>query len=216
MSSEREARKKILQMVADGKISAEEAATLMRTLDESVEEEIEIIEASSGFRRSPERVEGSEKPDAPEFEEVRRRASKFSKGFLGMGILVTVLSAWAMFAIQQNSGLNFWFFCFTMPFILGIIVMALGGGSRSSRWLYLNVDRSKAEDGPKRISLALPLPLGLVGWFIKNFGSRIDRFKKTNIDEVINAINMAKTITEPLIINVDDDDDGERVQLFIG
>ncbi|MBC7876064.1 MAG: hypothetical protein H7Y59_02745 [Anaerolineales bacterium] len=206
MSSEE--RKKILQMVADGKISAEEAATLMRTLDESAEEEIEIIEADSGF--------SSEKPDAPEFEEVRRRASKFSKGFLGMGILVTVLSAWVMFAIQQNSGLNFWFFCFTMPFIVGIIFIALGGGSRSSRWLYLNVDRSKAEDGPKRISLALPLPLGLVGWFIKNFGSRIDRFKKTNIDEVINAINMAKTITEPLIINVDDDDDGERAQLFIG
>ena len=32
MSSEE--RRKILQMVADGKISAEEAATLMRTLDE--------------------------------------------------------------------------------------------------------------------------------------------------------------------------------------
>ena len=65
MSSEE--RRKILQMVADGKISAEEAATLMRTLDEdSVEEQIEVIQPESGF--------GSEKTDAPEFEEVRRRA----------------------------------------------------------------------------------------------------------------------------------------------
>ncbi len=43
-----EERKKILQMVADGKISAEEAATLMRALDEPAEEEIEVIEAAPG------------------------------------------------------------------------------------------------------------------------------------------------------------------------
>ena len=65
-----EERKKILQMVADGKISAEEAATLMRTLDESAEEEIQVFEAESSS--------WSERPDAPEFEEVRRRASRFS------------------------------------------------------------------------------------------------------------------------------------------
>ncbi len=204
-----EERKKILQMVADGKISAEEAATLMRTLDESAEEEIQVFEAESSS--------WSERPEAPEFEEVRRRASRFSKGFLGMGILFTVLSAWVMFSIQQNSGLNFWFFCFTMPFILGIMFIALGAGSQTLRWLYVNVDRSQAEDWPKRISIAFPLPLGFASWFIKTFGKHIDGFKKTNIDEVINAIALAKTIKEPLIINVDESDKGgERVQVFIG
>ena len=207
MSSEE--RRKILQMVADGKISAEEAATLMRALDESAEEEIQVFETEPGS--------WSERPEAPEFEEVRRRASRFSKGFLWMGILFTVLSAWVMFAIQQNSGLNFWFFCFAMPLILGIMLTALGAGSRTSRWLYVNVDRSQAEDWPQRISIAFPLPLGLTSWFIKNFGSHIEGFKKTNIDEVIHAIALAKTINEPLIINVDESDKGgERVQVFIG
>ena len=71
MSSEE--RRKILQMVADGKISAEEAATLMRALDEDpAEEQIEVIQPESGF--------GSEKTDAPEFEEVRRRAFRFGSG----------------------------------------------------------------------------------------------------------------------------------------
>ncbi len=208
MSSEE--RRKILQMVADGKISAEEAATLMRTLDDdSAEEEIQIIEAESGS--------WSERPEAPEFDEVRRRASRFSRGFLGMGVLFTVLSAWIMFSIQQNAGLNFWFFCFAMPLMLGIVFITLGAGSQTSRWLYVNVDRSQAEDWPKRISIAFPLPLGLASWFVKNFGRHIDGFKKTNIDEVINAINMAKTIKEPLIINVDESHTGgERVQVFIG
>ena len=207
MSSEE--RKKILQMVADGKISAEEAATLMNALEDSAGEQIEVIGTESGFVY--------ERSDAPEFEEVRRRASRFSKGFLGMGILFTVLSAWAMFAIQQNAGLNFWFYCLGMPLFLGILFTVLGAGSRTSRWLYVNVDRSQAEDWPRNITIAFPLPLGLASWFIRNFGRHIDGFKKTNMDEIINAIALAKTIKEPLILNVDENDKGsERVQVFIG
>jgi hypothetical protein len=36
------------------------------------------------------------------------------------------------------------------------------------------------------------------------------------VDEIIQAIAMAKNITEPLIVHVDDDNDGEKVQVFIG
>ena len=206
MSSEE--RKKILQMVADGKISAEEAATLMRTLDESAGEEIEVIGTESGF--------GFERSDAPEFEEVRKRAMRFAMIPLWVGIVFTVLSAWWMFSIQQNAGLNFWFFCMSMPFVLGVFLIAMGAGSRSARWLYVNVDRSRQNDWPRNITIALPLPLGLVSWFLKNFGSHIEGLKRTTIDEVVMAISTTKSMTEPLIINVDDTDDGERVQVFIG
>ena len=134
---------------------------------------------------------------------------------LWVGVILTVLSAWWMFSIQQNMGLNFWFFCMSMPLLLGILLIALGAGSGSARWLYVNVDRSQRADWPKNITIALPLPLGLVGWFLKNFGSHIEGLKRTTVDEVIMAISAAKTVTEPLIIHVDDDG-GERVQVFIG
>ena len=206
MSSEE--RKKILQMVADGKINAQEAATLMRALDDSVEEQIQVIEAGPSF--------GSEKTDAPEFDQVRRRANRFSSAFLSIGIIFTVLSAWAMFGIQKNNGLSFWFFCMTMPLFLGILLTMLGAGSRTSRWMYVNVDRSHQTEFPRNITIAFPLPLGLVAWFLKNFGGRFSGLKKTNVDEIIQAIAMAKNISEPLIVNVDDGDDGEKVQVFIG
>ena len=206
MSSEE--RKKILQMVADGKINAEEAATLMRALDDSAEEQIQVIEAGPSF--------GSEKTDAPEFDQVRRRANRFSSAFLSIGVIFTVLSAWAMFGIQKNNGLNFWFFCMTMPLFLGILLTMLGAGSRTSRWLYVNVDRSHQTEFPRNITIAFPLPLGLVAWFLKNFGGSISGLKKTNVDEIIQAIALAKNISEPLIVNVDDGDDGEKVQVFIG
>ncbi len=207
MSSEE--RKKILQMVAEGKISADEATTLMRALDESAEEEVQVFEPVSGM--------GGERSDAPEFDQVRRRANRFSGAFLWIGVIFTVLSAWAMLGIQQNAGINFWFYCMGMPLFLGILLTVMGAGSKTSRWLYVNVDRtrSKDTDGPRNITVALPLPLGLASWFLKNFGSRIEKLKNTNVDEIIQAIAMAKNITEPLIVHVDDDD-GERVQVFIG
>jgi hypothetical protein len=204
-----EERRKILQMVADGKISAEEAATLMRSLEESTEEDIQVIETGSGTSG------GEANVHAPEFDKVRQRARFFALIPLWGGVFLTVLSAWWMYSIQQNAGLNFWFFCMSMPFLLGILLIMLGAGGRSTRWLYVNVDRSHQSEWPKNITIALPLPLGLVGWFLKNFGSHIEGLKRTTIDEVLMALSMAKSVTEPLIIHANDDG-GERVQVFIG
>jgi len=206
MSSEE--RRKILQMVADGKINAEEAATLMRAMDDSAEGEVEVIQAEAGS--------GFGKSGAPEFEEVRKRARRLAAIPLWLGVIFTVFSAWGLFAIQQNGGYNFWFFCLLMPFLFGILLMVLGAGSGTSRWLYVNVDRSNHNDWPRNITLAFPLPLGLVGWFLQTFGSRIEGLKQTNVDEVVRAIALTKNIKEPLIVNVDDSEDGERVQVYIG
>ncbi len=214
-----EERKQILQMVADGKISAEEAAKLMRALDEPVEEEVEVIQQEShSWNESSATDSGwGEKPNAPEFDQVRKRARRFAMIPLWAGVIFTVLIAWWMFSIQQNSGLNFWFFCLSMPLMLGILLIVVGAGSQISRWIYVNVDRSHQNEWPRNITIALPLPLGLVSWFLKNFGKRIEGLKNTSVDEILMAISMTKNITEPLIVNVDESDEGgERVQVFIG
>lgn len=214
-----EERKQILQMVADGKISAEEAAQLMRALDES-QEDAQIIPHDPSFRAesSEDDPAWKEKPDAPEFEAVKKRALRFAQIPLWLGVLLTTLAAWGMFAAQQSAGLNFWFFCLTFPLALGILLIALGARGKSSRWIYVDVDRSNQTDGgPRHITLALPLPLGLVAWFLRNFGSHIEGLKETSIDEMVAAISMAKEIDDPLIVNVDESHEGgERVQVFIG
>jgi hypothetical protein len=101
MSSEE--RQKILQMVEEGKISAEEAASLMRALDgDSAEEQIEAYDVGSGSG-----FEGSG-VSAPEFENVKSRARRFAMVPLWIGVSIAVLSAWGIFSIQQNVGINFW------------------------------------------------------------------------------------------------------------
>ena len=104
MSSEE--RKKILQMVEEGKISAGDAASLMRALDadaDPAEAEMEVIqtEASPGF----------EEARLLSLKRSRSRARRFAMIPLWIGVFVTVLSAWGIYSIQQSAGMNFWFFC---------------------------------------------------------------------------------------------------------
>ena len=116
MSSEE--RKKILQMVEEGKISAAQAASLMRALDaDSAEAPIEVIEmeAASGYERS----------EAPEFEEIKTRARRFAIVALWIGVFIAVLSAWGIYSVQQSAGVNFWFFCLLVPLLLGVLLITL-------------------------------------------------------------------------------------------
>ena len=209
MSSEE--RKKILQMVQDGKISAEQAASLMRALDtdaDSTEAEVEVVEAGSDS--------GYERTDAPEFEEVKSRARRFAMIPLWIGVFIAVLSAWGIYSIQQSAGLNFWFFCLMVPLLLGVLLIVLGAGGPSSKWLYVNVDRRNARDWPQNITLGFPLPLGLTAWFLRNFGHNIRGMEKTNVDEIIQILDATGKSGAPLIITANDNGDGEHVQVYIG
>ena len=210
MSSED--RKKILQMVEEGKISAEEAAKLMRTLeDDSPEAEVEVFqsEPSSGFDGSA--------PSAPEFEQVKARARQFAMIPLWIGVAIAVLSGWGIYSVQQSAGMNFWFYCLIVPLLLGVLLIALGAGGQSSKWLYVNVDRRKAQDWPRNITLGFPLPLGLTSWFLRNFGHNIQGMKNTNVDDIIQVLDATGKSGEPLIVNVHNDEgDGEHVQVYIG
>jgi len=213
MSSEE--RRKILQMVQDGTISAEQAATLMRALDEDAPPaEVELLETGAGS--------GGESSEAPEFEAVKSRARRFAMIPLWIGVLIAVFSAWGIYSVQQNAGMNFWFFCLLVPLFLGILLITLGAAGQGTKWLYLNVDRRHAHDGPRNITLGFPLPLGLTVWILRTFGHNIRGMKHTseavpwtNVDEIIRILDATGTSGAPLIINANDED-GEHVQVYIG
>lgn len=211
MSSEE--RKKILQMVEDGKVSAGDAAKLMMALDadaDPTEAEMEVIQ--------PDTSQGFEKSEAPEFEEIKSRARRFSLIPLWIGIFITVLSAWIIYGIQQNGGADFWFYCMVLPLLAGVFLITLGAGGRSARWVYLDVDRpyAKRGDGPRHITFGLPLPLGIIDWFLRTFGNYFQGLNKRRMDGMIELMNATRDSNEPFILNIDDSDDGEHVRIFIG
>jgi hypothetical protein len=207
MSSEE--RRKILQMVEEGKISAEQAATLMRALDaDSTRAKIEVLESGTGS--------GGERPDAPEFEQVKARARRFAMLPLWIGVFLAVLSAWGIYSVQQSAGVNFWSFCLMIPLLFGVLLITLGASGQSSRWLYVNVDRRNAQEWPRNITLGFPLPFGLTAWILRTFGHNIRVMKNTNVDEIMQILDATGKSGAPLIINANDNEDGEHVQVYIG
>lgn len=205
MSSEEQRR--ILKMVEDGKISADEAMTLIRALEQNADEaEVEVFEAAPSSGPSV---------DAPEFEDVKRRARKFAMIPLWIGVGITVLFAGLMFSAIQNQGFGFWFYCLSFPFLFGVLLMALSAGGRYARWMFVDV-RQKPGETPSRITFGFPVPLGFVAWVLRNFGHRIKGLDTPDAAREMAAM-LDKTISSdtPLIVNVDDDD-GEKVRLYIG
>ena len=211
MSSEE--RKKILQMVEEGKITAEEAASLMRAMEadqDQPEAEPEIIQ--------PVITAGPAESDtsAPEFEEVKARARRWAMIPLWTGIVITVFSAWGIYEILNDFGTSYWWMCLLFPLFIGILLIAIGAGGPGTRWLYVNVDRRYAQEWPRTITFGFPLPLGLASWFLRNFGNNIHGLGNTSVDDIIQILDATGKSGEPFIVNVNDDDEGEHVQVYIG
>lgn len=232
-----EERHLILQMIESGKISAEDG---LRLLDALGEEEPQTPEEgagepyqepallenlaglsdgdSSAYSAHPqaEAAEASESthtspPRLPEMDKWRR----FWMVPMWIGVGVVVLAGWWMFSAQQNSGYGFWFYCSWVPFMLGLALMVLAWQSRSARWLHIRVHQ-KSGEWPQKIAISFPLPTRLTGWFLRNFGSKIHGLEHTSVDELLVALENTTSSDNPLYISVDEGEDGEKVQVFIG
>lgn len=211
-----EERKQILQMVEAGKITAGQALALIKELEPDREAEADEPGRATLLEAGLETGSRGPQPGMPDLDRTAAQARGLWQIPLWTGMALTVLAAIGIYSSLQSAGYNFWFYCLWLPFLLGVLLMALASWSRTARWLFVNVDRSRSPDGPRRIFVGFPLPLNLAGWFLRTFGRYIHGLGDTNVDEVVQAISMVNSIDEPLIVNVDDSDDGERVQVFIG
>ena len=94
-------------------------------------------------------------------------------------------------------------------------MIALFASSRTSRWLYVNVEQAEGE-WPRNVTLGFPIPLRLASWFLRNFGNNIEGLRQANVDEIVEILSKGISAKEPLIVNVDEAEHGDRVQVYIG
>ncbi|MBN1955212.1 MAG: hypothetical protein JW900_09210 [Anaerolineae bacterium] len=122
----------------------------------------------------------------------------------GGALLVAAVYAWDL-----ASG---WLVCGWPLFAVGVLVMVLGWWMRRARWLSLRVRQT---DGPN-IILALPLPLGLVGWAVRILRPFVPQLQQDGLDEMILALQEELHDGHPLIVEVDEGEGGEQVQVYLG
>lgn len=220
-------REIVLKMIEEGKITPEEGLKLMNALHAPAEEEQPAAPAKAEAATGPGPEAGEAKPESekshfesdPRIARVKSTARRYWQIPLWIGIVILLASALGMYAILSGPGMNFWFFCLMAPLLLGVLVMAIAAGSRRARWIFVDVQQ-KPGDKPQRIFLGFPLPLKFTAWFLRTFKNKIPDLKREigdkPIEEIIEVMDQSFTSDEPLVVNVDEGEDGEKVQVYIG
>lgn len=216
-------RNQVLKMIQDGKISPEEGLRLLQALEQSPAEDLSpaekkppITEATAPEKPEAEpRAEKSDFAVDPRIARIKSTVHRLWQIPLWIGIGITVLSATGMYFIMRGPGMNFWFFFMILPLLLGVAIIAAAVGTHKARWIFVDVHEKHGEH-PQRIFLGFPLPLKFAAWFLRTFGHRIPDLRNTNVDEVIQIVETGLGKDEPLIVNVDEGEEGDKVRVYIG
>ncbi len=132
-----------------------------------------------------------------------------------MGVAITVFGGLFMYLAMRSSGIGLWFVCASTPFILGLLVIVLAWGSRNVPWLHLRVQQPPGEK-PERIAFSMPLPIRPAAWFLRTFDRWIPSLKEQSLDELILAVGDKTGPDNPLYVVVDEEETGEKVEIYIG
>jgi hypothetical protein len=96
--------------------------------------------------------------------------------------------------------------------VVGLLGLMLGIWLPNATWLSVRV----REGGSRRISLALPLPLGPIAWIMRFVRPFVPQLDDIAVDEVILALQEEVRQGHPLVVNVDEGSSGDRVHVYIG
>ncbi len=224
MSNELE-RLQILEMIEKGVITAEEGVRLLNSLQGEVEGETPE-QATPAPEPTAGEVITAEVVEEPSRSETKATSIPFELDAgikrwrrwwwlpLTIGLIIVVGSGLGMFFAYQASGLGFWFACLWFPLLLGVIIISLAAASRTTRWLHVRIHQEPGE-WPQTIAISLPLPIRFLAWILRVFGRYIPNMEKTNLDEVILALNKTSP-DQPLYVKVDEGTSGEKVEVYIG
>jgi len=104
-----------------------------------------------------------------------------------------------------------WALCGWPIFATGVLVVATAWWLRTARWIHVRVR------GKENVTISIPLPLRLTAWAFKIAKPFVPQFKDTGIDEVITSLGdtLGKG-GQPIYVDVNDEEEGEHVQVYIG
>ncbi len=206
--TDREKRLDILAKVAKGELSLEESAEMLRVLEEG-ETSPRISVQKNGKSTEIQPVVTREELDK----------NKWKNWWLIPFVIFTVLTVLAGFLVYNtykavHLGVGFWFaLLFLLLMLAGMIISLL---SSNAPWIHIRI-RKKGEGKGRNINLSFPLPLGAAFWVSKHVQGIIPpHLKDKDIPGTISSLKESITREDPIEIHVNDDDDDEEVNIYIG
>jgi hypothetical protein len=239
-------RMHILEMIESGAINADEGVRLLQDLPLDEEalasaaieppplEAPEVVSpdasepaAAPSDSASPQEevdpstgqaVQGEVLPNFPAPEETERWRAWWMIPFW-VGVAITVASGGLLYWAVQAAGVGLGFFLALLPFLAGVMLMVITWQARTARWLHLRIHQRPGRS-PQTIAISFPLPLRLASWFLRVFQGQFPRqmgqFDQASLETLIQSLENSASANTPFYMEVQDDEDGERVEIFIG
>lgn len=191
-----EERLQILKMLETGQVDAEQASTLLAALGEP----------------EPEAAEETFAPLPEPAERVQNPWAGFWILLLVAGAAVLFLGAFIVSLAYSASALWGALLCGWPLALVGLAIVLLAIWSRRATWMHVRI----SESGRRKIAFGFPLPLTLAAWVVRVAQPFVPQLQETGVDDLIIALRESAAHGQPFSIDVQDDEDGERVQLYIG
>jgi hypothetical protein len=194
---------KILHMIQEGIISAEEGEKLLDALDWGVE--LDGRGENGILGEAPAMVKATETiPAGPPAWVEWAWIYLLAGGILILGLAVIFT------ALLVQGGVHPVWLAFTLPLmVFGALVAGVAWWSRTARWL-----RVRVRDADTRISFSLPLPLRPVAWLVRAARPWVPQLQDTPIDELI--LLLSETEGEGILAVEVNEDEGEEVSVYFG
>ena len=199
----------ILRKVENGTLSIEEGADLIGIL-EKAKTEPESGESAGG--PSDDLSNSMEPKEKHEASGCWKAAWSM---FLVGGAILAGFSAYWIYQGYVNKGLGWGFWLSWIPMLIGLGLMFFGWALMESPWMHVKVHSN--EIGKKyNFIFSMPVPFNIGRWVMNNFGQYMpDEVKSQEILNVLDQAEASIKNGEPFQVQVDDDKDGTKVDIFI-
>lgn len=191
---------KVLSMLQDGAIDAEQANELLDAMEPERERMVvTAVSEASG--------------DIPDMARYR---SFWVMPFVILSAVTTLLALWLRaLSTNRKSRMPFGIIVVFSLFLFSMGLTVLMFLSRKSTWVHVRVQ----EKNGSNIAISMPLPLSLASWaldFAREFveGEALDNLEMASTAIVAAQESFSDPDADPIMINVDDED--AHVQIFIG
>jgi hypothetical protein len=163
-------------------------------------------------------VQGEVLPNFPAPEETERWRAWWMIPFW-VGVAITIASGGLLYWAVQAAGVGLGFFLALLPFLAGVALMVVTWQARTARWLHLRIHQRPGKS-PQTIAISFPLPLRLASWFLRVFHGRLPsqmgQFDRASLETLIQSLEQSVSANTPFYMEVQDDEGGQRVEIFIG
>jgi hypothetical protein len=224
----REERQQVLQMISDGKITPEEGARLLAALGgEMLLTPVALPEtaqatAETSASTEQDHTSAQEQAYTPAEQDVISPPPPIDVHIpdtqhwwqvpFWIGAATLVAGAFILAGALSSGGVCLILLCGLPLLFIGILAIIVAWFARNGPWVHIRVKHQ--QPGERNVNISVPLDLGVMA--VRVAEPFVPQMKKTGVDDVIVSMKDNVKRDQPLIIDVNDDDDGEHVQVIVG